>query len=279
MTERSAAVVATTEEYYDSEDADRFYERVWGGEDIHIGLYDGPSTETIAAASRKTVQTMADLLAPLRPTTRVLDLGSGYGGSARYLAENFGCHVTCLNLSERQNERNSLLCAEAGLEKLVEVRHGSFEDLPFPDQSFDVVWSQDAFLHSGRRRRVIEEASRVLDHDGRLIFTDPMQANDCPRGGLNAVYERIHLESMGSFAFYREVALDLGLLELACVDSTPHLRTHYARVRSELERQRPGLRGAVSDAYIERMLSGLTSWVDAADEGWLRWGILQFHRP
>jgi len=278
MTERSAAVVATTKQYYDSEDADRFYERVWGGEDIHVGLYAGPSEETIAAASRRTVETMAGHLAPLRANMRVLDLGAGYGGSARYLAESFGCHVTCLNLSERQNERNSMLCAESGLEKLVDVRHGSFEDLPFPDRSFDVVWSQDAFLHSGRRRRVLEEATRVLDRSGRLIFTDPMQADDCPPGVLNEVYERIHLESMGSFAFYREVAMDLGLLDMGCIDLTSHLRTHYARVRSELERQRPALQGAVSDGYIERMLPGLTSWVDAADQGWLRWGILQFRR-
>jgi sarcosine/dimethylglycine N-methyltransferase len=268
-------VVETTEAYYDSGDADAFYERIWGGEDIHIGLYEGPD-DPIAEASHRTVTTMADRLRPLGDEARVLDLGAGYGGSARVLARRFGCHVTCLNLSERQNRRNAELNAEHGLSELVAVRHGNFEDLPFADDHFQVVWSQDAFLHSGRRRRVLQEAARVLAPGGQLVFTDPMQADDCPPGVLGPVYERIHLDSMGSFAFYREVAAELGFEEVACIDLTPHLRSHYARVRRELERERSGLERDVSRDYVERMLSGLSNWVDAADRGWLAWGILHF---
>jgi len=271
------SVVETTERYYDSSDADAFYERIWGGEDIHIGIYASPD-EPIAQASARTVETLADRLAPLAGDAHVLDLGAGYGGSARRLVQRFGCHVTCLNLSTRQNRRNVERNLEAGLESRVTVRHGNFESLPFPAGRFDVVWSQDAFLHSGRRRRVLEEAVRVLAPGGQLVFTDPMQADDCPPGVLGPVYERIHLDSMGSFAFYREVAAELGLEEVGCVDRSEHLRTHYARVRAELERQRPAL-GEVSEDYVERMLAGLRSWVDAADEGWLAWGILHFRRP
>lgn len=292
MAEASESVVAATEQYYDSADADTFYERIWGGEDIHIGLYTSPEdpiaeaargryvpmTESIADASRKTVEAMADRLERLGPEARVLDLGAGYGGSARYLTARFGCSVTCLNLSERQNRRNARLCFDRGLEKRVDVHHGNFEDLPFPADRFDVVWSQDAFLHSARRRRVLEEAARVLAPGGQLIFTDPMQADDCPPDVLGPVYERIHLDSMGSFAFYRKVAAELGLEEIACVELTQHLRTHYARVRAELQRRRLALRRDVSDEYIDRMLAGLSSWVDAADRGWLAWGILHFCR-
>jgi len=278
MSESGATVVETTERYYDSEDADAFYERIWGGEDIHIGLYESED-EPIAEASHRTVATMADRLGELGAKDRVLDLGAGYGGSARHLARRFGCHVTCLNLSERQNRRNVRLNREAGLEDRVAVRHGDFEALDFPDASFEVVWSQDAFLHSGRRAHVLSEAVRVLAPGGQLIFTDPMQADDCPEGVLGAVYERIHLDSMGSFAFYRETAKQLGLEEVGVVDRTPQLRNHYARVRAELERQRGGLAGEVSDAYIDRMVAGLSSWIEAADRGWLAWGILHFRRP
>jgi sarcosine/dimethylglycine N-methyltransferase len=273
-----ASVVETTERYYDSSDADTFYERIWGGEDIHIGLYESDA-DPIVEASHRTVETMADRLEPLSSDARVLDLGAGYGGSARHLARRFGCHVTCLNLSERQNRRNAQRNVEEGLEGRVTVRHGNFESLPFPAGHFDVVWSQDAFLHSGRRRRVLEEASRVLARGGQLLFTDPMQADDCPPGVLGPVYERIHLDSMGSFAFYRKVAAELDLEEVGCVELTQHLRAHYARVRAELERQRPALGEAVSEDYVQRMLDGLASWVHAADEGWLAWGILHFRRP
>src|SRR5690606_40239959 len=87
----------------------------------------------------------------LTPDCLVLDLGSGYGGAARYLASTFGCRVTCLNLSEVENQRNRELTRKRGLEHLVEVREGSFEELPFEDNAFDVIWSQDAFLHRDRK--------------------------------------------------------------------------------------------------------------------------------
>ena len=60
IAERPRDVVAIAEEYYDSGDADKFYFDVWGGEDIHIGLYDG--TDDIKEASRRTVERMASKL-------------------------------------------------------------------------------------------------------------------------------------------------------------------------------------------------------------------------
>jgi glycine/sarcosine/dimethylglycine N-methyltransferase len=70
-----------TEEYYDSADADNFYYNIWGGEDIHIGLYE--ETPDIKEASARTVRRMADMIEGLDRKTHVLDIGAGYGGSAR----------------------------------------------------------------------------------------------------------------------------------------------------------------------------------------------------
>ncbi len=58
--------------------------------------------------------------------------------------------------------------------------HGVFEDIPEPDASVDVVWSQDAILHSDQREKVLPEVFRVLKPGGEFIFTDPMQADDVP---------------------------------------------------------------------------------------------------
>jgi len=144
----AAQAIETAREYYNSDDADNFYATIWGGEDIHIGLYRD-DVEPIAEASRRTVARMAELAAPIDADTRVLDIGSGYAGSARWLTAKFGCHCTALNLSERENERARELNAGAGLAERIDVIDGAFEDLPFPDASFDLLWSQDAFLHSG----------------------------------------------------------------------------------------------------------------------------------
>ncbi len=270
--------VATARDYYNSPDADHFYHSIWGGEDIHIGLYEH-DREPIVDASRRTVAHMADLLGEPKAEWRVLDMGAGYGGSARYLAENHGCHVTALNLSEVENERNRSINVARKLDTLIEVVDGSFESVPFPDEHYDVVWSQDAFLHSGEREKVLREAVRVLKPGGVLIFTDPMAHDDCPEGVLDPILERIHLDSLGSPGFYQESAADLGLEPIAFEDHTHQLPRHYGRVREELEAREPDLAGSISPEYITRMKKGLGHWVDGGQAGHLAWGIFRFRKP
>ncbi len=70
---------------------------------------------------------------------RVLDIGSGYAGTGRHLARTYGCHVTGLSISEVENERRRRMNGEQGLDHLIAVVDGTFEDIPFEDDSFDVV--------------------------------------------------------------------------------------------------------------------------------------------
>jgi sarcosine/dimethylglycine N-methyltransferase len=268
-------VVRTAREYYNSGDADAFYHNVWGGEDIHIGLYGSPD-EAIATASERTVATMAARLPKLDAQSRVIDLGAGYGGAARWLAERTGCRVTCVNLSETQNARNRALTQAAGLADRIEVLDASFEDVPCPTGGYDVVWSQDSILHSGDRAHVLREIDRLLKPGGEVIFTDPMQADDCPAGVLAPVLERIHLESLGSIAFYREQARELGWQELAVLPMTEQLVRHYTRVREELIGRRDELLENVSAEFLDRMVRGLGHWIDAGSRGYLAWGVLHF---
>lgn len=272
-------VVETARAYYNSADADNFYFHIWGGEDIHIGLYRSDD-EPIANASRRTVHRMAELAGDINPASRVLDLGAGYGGSMRYLAEHFGCQCVALNLSEVENERNRRMNIEAGLDRNIEVVDGDFTALDFGADAFDLVWSQDAFLHSGDRARVCAEAVRVLKPGGRLVFTDPMQADDAPTDRLQPIYDRIHLDSLGSPAFYRSTLGELGMKEVEFDDHSHQLPRHYARVRQALIESADELRDrGVSEDYIERMQAGLQHWVDGGHKGYLAWGIFVFEKP
>ncbi|MCB1521513.1 MAG: methyltransferase domain-containing protein [Hyphomicrobiaceae bacterium] len=272
------SAVDLAEAYYDSEDADTFYREIWGGEDIHIGFYEPPDLD-IAAASLKTVEAMARHLDGIGADARVLDIGSGYGGAARHLARTRGLHVACLNLSDVQNAYNQQRNRAAKLDGLVRVVHGNFEKLPFENCSFDVVWSQDAILHSGNRRRVLEEVARVLKPGGRFVFTDPMQADGCPDGVLQPILDRIHLASLASPAFYRRELEKLGFATSSFEELTQHLRTHYDRIGAELVRRRGEIETKASKAYVDRMLQGLRNWVDGADRGHLAWGIFRFDKP
>lgn len=278
MTKTYEGVTRTAQEYYNSVDADQFYYEVWGGEDIHVGLYEQPG-EPIRDASRRTVEKMAGMLGEVTPDTRIIDVGAGYGGAGRYLAKRFGCKVVCLNLSEVQNQRDREMNREQGLDHLVDVWDGSFDAIDAEDASFDKAWSEDAILHSDNRRKVLEEVYRVLKPGGDFVFTDPMQKDDVPEGVLQPVYDRIHLESLGSFELYRKTAKDIGFEEVEIVDLSEHLPRHYGRVREELQSRYDELTKLASKEYVDRMLQGLQNWVDAGNNGYLSWGILHFRKP
>lgn len=269
--------VVRAEDYYDSGSADEFYKNIWGGEDIHIGLYATPD-EDIPAASRRTVETMAAELAGIGASSRVLDLGAGYGGSGRYLAKTYGCKVVCLNISETQNARNEKLNKEQGLDHLVSVVHGDFENVGMEDGSFDYVWSQDAILHSGDRGKVLDEVKRLLKPGGLFVFTDPMQSDNCPDGVLQPILDRIQLSTLGSFKYYREELTRRGFEEVKVQDLTHQLRNHYNRVREELLKNREAAVGFSGEDYVANMDKGLQHWVNGADKGYLAWGIINFRK-
>lgn len=276
-TTAAGGVTEEAETYYDSDDADNFYSAVWGGEDIHVGCYE--NTRDIAAASIETVERMAGTLSSLDVSSVVVDLGAGYGGSARRLAGSRGCSVHCVNISQTQNDTNRTKNHNEGLDRLVSVIHASFDDVPLPSESADVVWSQDAFLHAPDRKKVIEEAFRLLKPGGELVFTDPMQADDVPDGVLQPVYDRLNLHDLGSMRFYREVARAVGFEVLDQIDLVHNLRTHYDRVREDLESRRAELEQKSSAQYLDKMVFGLRNWVNAADDGHLAWGIQRFRKP
>ena len=279
MTEIYSEVVSTARDYYNSEDAEAFYSTIWGGEDIHIGLYE-EDEDTIAVASRRSFESLARRLEPLDASCRVLDMGSGYGGSARYLTRTYGCHVVGLNLSEVENERARRLTQEQGVADRIDIVDGSFEAVNANDESFDAVCSQDAFLHSGERARVVAEAARVLKPGGIFAFTDIMQADDCADGVLDPILARIHLSSLASPSSYRATAAAQGLEEaVAFTDLTPQLVTHYGRVLAETEQGEAALRGKISADYLQHMKVGLSHWIKGGQLGHLVWGIFNFRKP
>lgn len=276
MSQEYSEAVEVAREYYNSEDADNFYATIWGGEDLHIGTYQDES-ESIREASTRTVAQMTEKL-DLKPEHKVMDIGAGYAGSARYMVEHYGCYVDALNLSEKENERGRQINAERGLTDKITVIDGSFDAIPGDADQYDVVWSQDAMLHSDDRAGVLREVDRVIKPGGKFIFTDPMQADDCPTDVLQPIYDRLHLSSLGSPAFYRQQLEDLGFREISFDERTDMLAMHYSRVLQETERREEDLRKVVSQDYIDRMKKGLNHWIQGGRNGHLCWGIFLFEK-
>ena len=106
------------------------------------------------------------------PETRVLDLGSGVGGPARFLAATFGCHVTGVDLSEAFIEAANYLTERCAMNDQVSFQVGNALDLRFEAGAFDLVFLQHVAMNIEDRARLYSEIARVLAHDGQLATYD-----------------------------------------------------------------------------------------------------------
>src|SRR5215471_4652297 len=101
--------------------------------------------------------------------SRVLDIGSGSGGPALFLARTVGCQVTGLDINP-----SSTTAANAWAHALVHFQHAdASQRLPFEDHAFTTVIGIDSMNHVPGRSLVLKEWARVLRKGGRLLFTDP----------------------------------------------------------------------------------------------------------
>ena len=129
--------------------------------------------------------------AAVRAEDVVLDVCSGMGGPARYLAWKTGCDVTGLDLTASRVDGATELTRVAGLSDSVRFVHGNALDMPFPDASFTLAIAQEAFAHIPDKPRLLAECARVLQPGGRLVFSDILH-----RGNLSADDAQRLLEGM-----------------------------------------------------------------------------------
>ncbi len=106
------------------------------------------------------------------PSTRVLDLGCGIGGPARYLAAAFGCNVTGVDLSPAFIEAADYLTARCGLSDRVRFQVGDALHLPFENASFDTIFLQHVAMNIENRPALYSEVRRILAPDGRFATYD-----------------------------------------------------------------------------------------------------------
>ena len=110
--------------------------------------------------------------AGIRRDHHVLDVCSGMGGPARWIAHRIECRVTGLDFTHSRVESARRLTRRVGLDHLVDFVHGDATAMPFPDAAFNVAMSQEAWLHIPDKSAVIGQCVRVLKAGGVLAFTD-----------------------------------------------------------------------------------------------------------
>ncbi len=174
-------------------------------------------------------------LAGIAPGMAVLDVGSGVGGPARYLAANCGCQVTGIDLSAPFVDAARYLTERTGQGALVSFQTGSALELPFDDGRFDAALLQHVAMNISDRPRLYREIRRVLKPGGRFATYDVVL-------GDGKVHEDVHYPApwartratsfLLTASATREAIEAAGFRTLVCQDDSAAAKAWVAQVRT-----------------------------------------------
>jgi len=142
------------------------------GKDVErLTIDDLAPVDELHSRRRAATADLARMLSPAAGQS-VVDMGSGLGGPARYLAHGFGCTVTGFDLTDEFVTAARELTRRCGLAERVRFEQGSVLELPANDASFDLAWSQNVAMNIANRAGWYAEIRRVLKPGGRLALQD-----------------------------------------------------------------------------------------------------------
>ncbi|AVA22538.1 class I SAM-dependent methyltransferase [Rhizobium sp. LEGMi198b] len=148
------------------------------GKDIeHLSIDDLAGVDEFHLGRREaTVEFAKDL--DLLDGMRLIDIGSGIGGSARYIASEYGCIVTGVDLTEEFVNVANALTARCGMTMQVSFHQASALALPFADESFERATLIHVGMNIEDKASLFAEIRRVLKRGGRFGLYEIMQVRD-----------------------------------------------------------------------------------------------------
>jgi sarcosine/dimethylglycine N-methyltransferase len=194
-------------------------------------------------------------LAGIAADMSVLDVGSGVGGPARFLAHTYGCRVTGVDLSERFVEAARYLTGRTGQSGEVSFETASALALPFDDGRFSAVLLQHVAMNISDRGRLYREIRRVLKSGGRFATFDVVSIDGEPHYPLP--WARTPAASfLLTAAATREAIEPAGFRTLAWQDDTEVAKAWFAELRASGPPPTPNL-GTVMGPDMAQLAANL----------------------
>lgn len=212
-----------------------------------------------------------------------LDIGCGSGGITAALARDHGAaRVVGVDVEAPVCAAARRRVAAAGLAARVEIRQVAPGPLPFPDESFDLVFSKDSIVHIADKEALARDVFRLLRPGGWFAASDWLTARDGPPSPEMEAYLRAEdLDfGMASPERYRAALEAAGFVEIALTDRNPWYR---AEARAELARlegpERAAFAALLPEGDIDRQIATWRAMLVVLDSGEHRPSHLRARRP
>ena len=211
--------------FYDN--SSELWEQIWG-EHMHHGYYGKNGNDKVNRRQAQ-INLIEELLvfAQITNPQNILDVGCGIGGSTLYLAEKFNCDATGITLSPVQVSRATERAREANLSEKVQFLRANALEMPFEDNTFDLVWTLESGEHMPDKTKFLAECYRVLKPEGKLIMatwchrsTNSLagELTDDEKRHLERIYQVYCLPYVISIPEYEEIVSNCGFRDIKVDD-------------------------------------------------------------
>ncbi|MGZ4941662.1 MAG: class I SAM-dependent methyltransferase [Halobacteriota archaeon] len=226
------------------------------GEEIHVG----GTEQTDYLAKKAGIDGRDENLV-------LLDVCSALGGPVRHLAEKYGIRVIGVDITPEMITEAQKRTIDKPYKDKIEYRLGSALDLPAHGNSVDVVWGQDAWCYVRDKKRVIDEAARVLRSGGTLAFTDWVWGSEqAPSHEADFLMAFMVFPDLQTLDGYANLIRTAGLILKEQEDLSVDFAQHMDQYLGTLKKNKGNIiEGFGNDLYNEAE-KGIIAWNKAARE-------------
>lgn len=251
--------------HYTTEEYQRNIINVLGDTEHKVGIHH-PTDVSIQESHHLLLQKVVKLIPRINKSTRVLFLDSGSGAMARLMLSDKECKIECLHSDTTTLAHNERFLddIEEKLRKKINASLQYFEDLPYPGETFDIVWAIDCLPRSTDKLRVFREVHRTLKPEGRFVISEAVRLSS--EEGIEDV---LPCQELFTIDQYDRLARKTQYQNVYKRTHPEYLKAHHQMVLDQIEK---------ADFDCADLKNDSEQWLQAVEAESVAWSLMIFQK-